>query len=293
MSRIITRVQNCPLFWGRLYCVPDQSHVSGGAYTWISFCRFTKRHGYTIGPAAEYLISLCDEFVRICISGLCLKFVLLKNWNNSSLFALLSILRSFCHFAPLSWGILDEISVCHPAVTGSVTWDFPSYMYRKLYPLFCRLESTDSPWVVAGVSRPTHQTHKNTGVLPGKLWLAYPLNDWCMVGIFGAVPRFMNAQKTTKKCRLGIGFQWSDKYSSSGWLSYLKKSLMSASGRASRVNGILVMSTAFALADSRFVATFVRPTGDLLLKVCKPTLGMTTAMGLKPFSICIDQILWI
>ena len=166
-------------------------------------------------------------------------------------------------------------------------------MYRKLYSLFCRLESTDSLWVVAGVSRPTHQTHKNTGVLPGKLWLAYSLNHWCMVGIFGAVPRFRNAQKTTKKCRLGIGFQWSDKDSSSGWLSYLKKSLMSASGRASRVNGILVMSTAFALADSRFVATFIRPTGDLLLKVCKPTLGMATAMGLKPFSICIEQILLI
>ena len=44
-------------------------------------------------------------------------FYLLKNWNNWSLFALLSILRSFCHFAPLSWGILDEISVCHPAVS--------------------------------------------------------------------------------------------------------------------------------------------------------------------------------
>ena len=81
---------------------------------------------------------------------------LLKNWNNLSLFALLSIFRRFCHFAPLIWGILDEISVCHPAVRGSATWDFPPYMYRKLYPLFCRLESTDSQWVVAGVSRLSH-----------------------------------------------------------------------------------------------------------------------------------------
>ena len=60
---------------------------------------------------------------------------------------------------------------------------------------------------------------------------------------------------------------------------------MSASGRAVRVNDISAMSTAFAWADSSFAATFVRPTGDLLLKVCEPIFGMTAAMGLKPFSI--------
>ena len=181
------------------------------------------------------------------------------------------------------------------AISGSATWDFPSYMYRKLYPLFCRLESADSPWVVAGASWPTHQTYKHTGVSPGELWLAFPLNLWCMVGIFGAVPRLKNTQKTTTNSdlTLGIGFQWSDKDSSLGWLSYPKKSLMSTSGRAFRVNDILVMSTAITLADSSFLATVFRPTGHLLLKVCQPTLGMTTAMGLRPFSICIEQILWI
>ena len=113
-----------------------------------------------------------------------------------------------------------------------------------------------------------------------------------MVGIFGAVPRLKNTQKTTKKFRLDTWyrFQWSDKDSSLCWFSYLKKSLMSASVRAFRVNDILVMSTAFTLADSSFLAILFRPTGDLLLKVFKPTLGMITAMGLKPFTICIEQI---
>ena len=104
--------------------------------------------------------------------------------------------------------------------------------------------------------------------------------------------RTLRRQPRNSDLILGIGFQWSDKDSSLGWLSYLKKSLMSATGRAFRVNDILVMSTAFTLADSSFLATFFRPTGDLLLKVCQPTLGMTTAMGLKPFSICMEQILW-
>ena len=60
---------------------------------------------------------------------------------------------------------------------------------------------------------------------------------------------------------------------------------MSASGGAFRVNDILVMIIAFVLAESSFVPTFLRPTSDLLLKVCKPTLVMPTAMGLRPFSI--------
>ena len=99
---------------------------------------------------------------------------------------------------------------------------------------------------------------KHTGVSPDELWLAYPLNHWCMVGIFGVVPRLRDAQKTTKKCGLDTWhrFQWSDKDNSLGWLSYLKKSLMSASGTAFSVNDILVMSTAFTLADSSFLATF-------------------------------------
>ena len=181
------------------------------------------------------------------------------------------------------------------AISWSATWDFPPYIYRKLYQLFCRLEPADSPWDVVGASRPTHQTHKHTAVSPGELWLAYPLNYWCMVGIFGAVPRLRTLRRQPRNLDLilGIGFQWSDKDSSLCWLSYLKKSLMSASGRAFRVNDILVMSTAFTLADCSFLAAMFRPMGDLLLNVCQPTLGMTTAMGLKPFFICIKQILWI
>ena len=168
------------------------------------------------------------------------------------------------------------------ASSGSATWDFPSYMYLKLYPLFCRLESADSPCVVAGASRPTHQTHKHTGISPRELWLIYPLNHWCTVGIFWAEPKLKNTQKTTKKFRLDTLYRF----------SYLKKSLMSASGRTFMVSDIFMMSTAFTLADSSFLATFFRPTGDLLLKVCQPTLGMATALGLKPLSICIEQILW-
>ena len=99
--------------------------------------------------------------------------------------------------------------------------------------------------------------------------------------------RTLRRQPRNSDLVLGISFQWSDKDSSLCWLSYLNKSLMSASGRAFRVNDILVMLTAFTLADSSFLATFIRPTGDLLLKVCQPTLGMTTAMGLKPFSISV------
>ena len=95
------------------------------------------------------------------------------------------------------------------AIRGSATWDFPFFMYRKLYPLCCRSESADSPWVVAGASQPTHQTHKHNGIIPGELWLAYPLNHWCMVGIFCAVPRLKNAQKTTNKCRLDIWHRFS------------------------------------------------------------------------------------
>ena len=81
-------------------------------------------------------------------------------------------------------------------IRGSATWDFPSYIYHKLYPLFCRLEIR--------LSRATYQTHKHTGVLSCEIWLAYPLNHWCMVGIFIAVPRLRHTQKTIKQCRLDI-----------------------------------------------------------------------------------------
>ena len=123
----------------------------------------------------DLLLSTWLAFVvnRIRISVLCLFCFLLTNWNNSSLFALF---RSFCHFAPLSWGILDKISVCHPTVSpqlGGLWLETFHPTYHKLYPPFCRLKSADSPWVVACASRPTHQTHKHTGILPGELWLAY------------------------------------------------------------------------------------------------------------------------
>ena len=91
-----------------------------------------------------------------------------------------------------------------------------------------QVRAVDSPWVVAGVSWPTHQTHKHTGVSSDGPWLAYPLNHWCMIGIYAEqCPgwRTLRRQPRNSGLRLGIGFQWSDKDSSLVWLSYLKKSL--------------------------------------------------------------------
>ena len=80
-----------------------------------------------------------------------------------------------------------------------------------------------------------------------------------------------------------IGFQSLDKDGGSGWLSYPKKSSLSAPGRAFGVNKHSVMITAFASADPSFVATFFRFKGDLLLNVCKPA-GMALATGLEAFN---------
>ena len=41
--------------------------------------------------------------------------------------------------------------------------------------ILLQLRVSRPPWVVAGVSLHTHQTHRHTGVLPGELWLAYPV----------------------------------------------------------------------------------------------------------------------
>ena len=82
-----------------------------------------------------------------------------------------------------------------------------------------------------------------------------------------------------------IRFPWWDKDGGSRWFSCLKKSSMSASGRAFSDKNSLVMSAAFALADPSFVEIFFRSTGGLLLKVYKPALGMTSDKGFEAFSI--------
>ena len=82
--------------------------------------------------------------------------------------------------------------------------------------------------------------------------------------------------QTLEMQMLDMSFQRSDKVGSSIWLSYPKKSSMSALGQAFGINNSLMMSTAFALVYFSFVATLVRSTGDLLLKLCKAekTLGV-------------------
>ena len=82
-----------------------------------------------------------------------------------------------------------------------------------------------------------------------------------------------------------ISFPWWDKYGGSCWFSCLKKSAMSALGRAFRDKNSLVMTAAFALADPSCVETFFRSTRGLLLKVYKPALGMTSDKGFEAFSI--------
>ena len=85
------------------------------------------------------------------------------------------------------------------------------------------------------------------------------------------VIRKLRRQPKNSDLILGIGFQWSDKDNSLYWLSYLKKSLMSASVTAFRVNDILVMSTAFTLADSSFLATFFLQTNRWSIAEGVPT----------------------
>ena len=165
--------------------------------------------GLLLSAWSAFVMNRCKFASAVFVWSFCL----LKNWKKMVLVCIIEHIEEFLSFCSLKLRYLGWDFSLPPsrftAIWGSATWDFPSYMYGKLYPLFCRLEPADSPWVVAWASPPTHQAHKHTGVSPGELWLAYLLNNWCMVGIFGAVPRLKNTQKATKKFRLDTWYRFS------------------------------------------------------------------------------------